>query len=605
VGRPQALINEDLKRCDYAVFVLHDRWGTPTGGGYTSGTEEEWALAEALYKENTLRNIALFFKEVNPRQLRDPGKQLEAVLTFKKRIEEGKQYLFTQYETIEQFGDGIESHLAKWLRDHEGAASGLSVSSLVLGNTATITNLLGDTVTITNPASTSVAAAALGFGYWITEAIKLLEAETPDYAGTLFCAGKAVEVARSDIELAAARNVRGIAELRRGNLDAAIVAFTTTAERFSSSIDAERRYWEARALVNKGITLGAVGRTAEEMDVYDDVVARFGTASELPLREQVAKALVNKGVRLGELGRNQDAIAVYDHLLVLDNDRKVMSREQIAVALVNKGLQLEELGRNQDAIAVYDDLLSRFSAATVPELRIHATWARERVTSLGSHPLPASRLQPVRGSERSFEAGLPLQREKSPRSEWYVSYAWGDDRTPEGREREEIVDRLCEAAKSQGYSILSDKEVMNLGDSISDFMRRIGSGDRVIIILSDKYLRSPHCMFELSEVWRTSRQEGKAFLDRVRIYALQGANIFNPIDWANWAIYWKQEHDSLESRAREHGTFVLGELGNRRLMQMRNFYNQVSDILGTIADIVQPRTFEELDRYGFNDPPAS
>jgi Domain of unknown function (DUF4062) len=48
-GRPQAIINEDLKQCDYAVFVFHDRWGTTTGGGYSSGTEEEWKLAEDLY----------------------------------------------------------------------------------------------------------------------------------------------------------------------------------------------------------------------------------------------------------------------------------------------------------------------------------------------------------------------------------------------------------------------------------------------------------------------------------------------------------------------------------------------------------------------------
>lgn len=114
VGRPQALINEDLKHCDYAVFVLHDRWGSPTGGGYTSGTEEEWVLAEDLYKANIIRNIALFFKKVDTRRLRDPGKQLEAVLAFKKRIEEGKQYLFTQYETIEQFAEAIEGHLARW-----------------------------------------------------------------------------------------------------------------------------------------------------------------------------------------------------------------------------------------------------------------------------------------------------------------------------------------------------------------------------------------------------------------------------------------------------------------------------------------------------------
>jgi Domain of unknown function (DUF4062) len=86
-GRPQALINEDLKQCDYAVSVFRDRWGSPTGAGYTSGTEEEWALAEELYKLNTIRNIALFFKKVDARQLRDPGKQLEAVLSFKSRIE--------------------------------------------------------------------------------------------------------------------------------------------------------------------------------------------------------------------------------------------------------------------------------------------------------------------------------------------------------------------------------------------------------------------------------------------------------------------------------------------------------------------------------------
>jgi hypothetical protein len=68
-GRPQELINEDLKQCDYAVFILHDRWGSPTGDGHSSGTEEEWELAEQLYKETKLRNVGLFFKNVNPAQI--------------------------------------------------------------------------------------------------------------------------------------------------------------------------------------------------------------------------------------------------------------------------------------------------------------------------------------------------------------------------------------------------------------------------------------------------------------------------------------------------------------------------------------------------------
>jgi hypothetical protein len=113
VGRPQELINEDLRQCDYAVFVLHDRWGSPPGSGYTSGTEEEWTLAEELYKANKIRNIALFFKQVDSRQMRDPGKQLEMVLAFKKRIEEGKRYLFRQYESIDQFTEALEGYLAR------------------------------------------------------------------------------------------------------------------------------------------------------------------------------------------------------------------------------------------------------------------------------------------------------------------------------------------------------------------------------------------------------------------------------------------------------------------------------------------------------------
>src|SRR5262245_48936663 len=71
VGRPQEIINEDLRQCDYAIFILHDRWGTPTGGGKTSGTREEWELAQELYAKNIIRRICLFFKDVEPSKVND------------------------------------------------------------------------------------------------------------------------------------------------------------------------------------------------------------------------------------------------------------------------------------------------------------------------------------------------------------------------------------------------------------------------------------------------------------------------------------------------------------------------------------------------------
>jgi hypothetical protein len=55
-----------------------------------------------------------------------------------------------------------------------------------------------------------------------------------------------------------------------------------------------------RALVSKGIALGQLDRSAEEITAYDEVVTRFGDADDPALLEEVAKALVNKGAMPSE-----------------------------------------------------------------------------------------------------------------------------------------------------------------------------------------------------------------------------------------------------------------------------------------------------------------
>jgi tetratricopeptide (TPR) repeat protein len=357
VGRPQELINEDLRQCDYAVFVLHDRWGSPTGDVYSSGVEEEWALTEELYRVSKIRNIALFFKKVDPRQLADPGTQLTAVLTFKKRIEEEKRYLFRQYDAIGQFAEALEAHLSKWLLDHETAIGGFSSSAPTAG---TNIGTLGASRSDVSPS----------FDYWISEATRLLEPDTLDHTSALFCALKATGAAKSDIEWAQARNTAGVAQFHIGRVDEAIAAFTAVAERFSASIETDRRYWHARALINKGATLGALDRSADAIAVYDNLIARFGAASELPLREQVANALFNTGVTLGALDRGEEAIAFYDDLIArFGGASELALREQVANALINKGATLGALDRSADAIAVYEDLIARFGGASELPLR--------------------------------------------------------------------------------------------------------------------------------------------------------------------------------------------------------------------------------------------
>jgi internalin A len=202
------------------------------------------------------------------------------------------------------------------------------------------------------------------------------------------------------------------------------------------------------------------------------------------------------------------------------------------------------------------------------------------------------------------EPKLSFGQPPSAQEQWFVSYAWGDA-TPEGREREAVVDRICAGGGTRGIRVQRDKASLSLGDRISAFMQRIGQGDRVFVVLSDKYLRSPYCMFELFELWRTSRSDRDAFLRRVRVYSLSDADIWTPIDRTRCAVFWKKQHDELAAAIREHGGDVVGEKDFGKFKLMGEFYRHVADILETMADVVQPRTLEELERYGFDDPPAT
>ena len=123
VGRPQEKINEELRQCDLFVLVLWDRWGSPTGSkaGHTSGTAEEYHIAQMSLADKSLplKEMVVFFKAIDARQLSDPGIQLQTVLNFKKDLEESKAALFETFDTPESFGEKLRRHLAKWTRDHE------------------------------------------------------------------------------------------------------------------------------------------------------------------------------------------------------------------------------------------------------------------------------------------------------------------------------------------------------------------------------------------------------------------------------------------------------------------------------------------------------
>lgn len=200
------------------------------------------------------------------------------------------------------------------------------------------------------------------------------------------------------------------------------------------------------------------------------------------------------------------------------------------------------------------------------------------------HPEPAATSPTV--AEPQFVA------EPAKTIRYGVSYGWTTA-------SDQLVDDLCQVAEARGITILRDKTALGIGDRIAPFMQQLAAQDRVFVILSDKYLKSPNCMYELFEIWRIARQSDADFLARVRVYRLPDADIFSAKARLKIAAHWQTEFNELNELAKQHGANLLGAEDFKNYKRMQDFAHHIGDILFVVADTLQPKTFEELLQTGF------
>jgi internalin A len=196
-------------------------------------------------------------------------------------------------------------------------------------------------------------------------------------------------------------------------------------------------------------------------------------------------------------------------------------------------------------------------------------------------------------SRDAGSAPLTLAAMKPHRRNWFVSYAWGQN--------EFFVDCLCDAAKTHKIDILRDRNEIGMGDSIPNFMNRLRDGERVFVVLSDKYLRSPNCMYELAEIWDRSKKDPKNFLPRICLWTMPDAKIWTPAERALYAVHWREEYNKLNDFVQDHGEDILGPTDRKALHNMRGFSTDVGEILATLANHIQPRTWAQILEHGFAD----
>jgi len=152
----------------------------------------------------------------------------------------------------------------------------------------------------------------------------------------------------------------------------------------------------------------------------------------------------------------------------------------------------------------------------------------------------------------------------------FISYAWGD-------EREEIVNQLDQALAQRGLTIIRDKRDLGYKGSINAFMERIGQGNCVIVVISDKYLRSSNCMFELVEI-----ADGKQFHDRIFPIVLNDANIYDPVKRLEYVKHWEDKLAELDKAMRE-----VGQANLQGVREEIDHYSRIRDKVSGLTSILK------------------
>lgn len=148
----------------------------------------------------------------------------------------------------------------------------------------------------------------------------------------------------------------------------------------------------------------------------------------------------------------------------------------------------------------------------------------------------------------------------------FISYAWGG-------ESELVANELEAVLRDNSFQLVRDKNDLGFKGLIRQFMEQIGQGSRVVLIISDKYLKSKNCMFELMEVAKKGE-----FHDRVFPIVLPDADIYDSLGIINYLKYWDQKIKELNARVRE-----LDNLADTRKVQ--DDINLYTDIRGILDDL--------------------
>lgn len=167
----------------------------------------------------------------------------------------------------------------------------------------------------------------------------------------------------------------------------------------------------------------------------------------------------------------------------------------------------------------------------------------------------------------------------------FLSYSWTQSN---------VADEIDGKFQALGITFRRDIRDATYKKSLSGYMTTIRDADYVLFIISDAFLKSENCMFEVVELKKERNHKYKSLY-----IIIEDAKVYTPEYRINIIKYWQNRTNELEKQLK---SLSLQNIGDelKTLEKYRDITNNVSNFLKSVSDDVSKR-YSELKQNGFKD----
>lgn len=155
------------------------------------------------------------------------------------------------------------------------------------------------------------------------------------------------------------------------------------------------------------------------------------------------------------------------------------------------------------------------------------------------------------------------------------------------------ADEIDSYFKDTNVNIVRDIREISSFNSIRQYMKSIRDMEYAILIITDNYLKSFNCMFEVMEVMKEKGFENKIFP------LLYETSIYLPIERIKYINFWQNEYNKLDTELNSINRIDSISI-SKNLKEIREIKSTMDDFLALVSDMNNPKitdVYKEIELY--------